>query len=229
MPVNRSLAINYPHDDKVYHNDFHHQYLFGPCLLIAPVESWKDFIKVHLPQGKWYDLFTDKEFPGGETIVECPAEKLPVFVKGSSILVIDGETHATTKEKSQNLEIHIYYGTEKERFTLYQDDGTTFNHENGDYNTQQITFDPESNEIIIEKPVGKYPSQYTSYTIYFHGFEKSLDINVNGKQENLSQQHYRFLQPLRSFDPVVLTNTGYLIRDLPFVSTSCLDRICISW
>lgn len=230
MPINRSLAIDYPHDDKVYNKTYEHQYFFGSALLVAPVESYKELTKVYLPKGKWYDLFNDEIHQGGEIMTECPIEKLPVFVKDSSILLIDGESTSNTKQKSKTLEIHVYYGENNITYNLYQDDGTTFEYEKDSFSIQAFTFDSTKKSILVEKPVGKYVSQYTKYQVYFHGFEKLKSISINGESRTLQSTDYRFLQPLRSFDPIVITNDGYKISNLPFLSLEASNEsILINW
>ncbi len=230
LPINRSLAISCPHDEKIFDKKYHHQYFFGDSLLVAPVESYKELTKVYLPRGKWYDLFTDKIYLSGEVIVECPIEKLPVFAKGSSIVVMDGEAMQNTKQKSASLEIHVYNGEAFTSFKLYQDDGITFEHEHGEFNTQEITFNPERKNILIHKPQGKYPSQYSNYRVYFHGFENMESIHVEGKEIVLQFTDYRFIQPLRSFDPIVSSNDGYKISNVPFVAIGYSDEaITLTW
>src|SRR5690606_19983186 len=82
MPVQRSLAIDYTHQPWVYDGQFHNQYLFGPFILVAPVESSKEFVKVYLPEGEWYYLFNGSKHDGNrELIIECPVHKLPVFIR----------------------------------------------------------------------------------------------------------------------------------------------------
>jgi alpha-glucosidase len=87
MPVQRSLAIDYTHDPKIYDGLYHNQYLFGPSILVAPVESTKEYVKVYFPEGDWYSLYDGKRFPGNnEVILECPVHRLPVFVKGGALI-----------------------------------------------------------------------------------------------------------------------------------------------
>lgn len=230
MPINRSLAIQYPHDEKVYSKHYEHQYFYGPSLLVAPVESFKDLTKVYLPAGKWYSLFDDQLYAGGETIVECPIEKLPVFVKGSSILVMDGEPVKSTKQKSAVLEVHIYYYDEKTTFTLYQDDGTTYGYETGNYCKQEIIFDPKTRQIKLGVPTGKYPTQYSSYKVFLHGFDDLNSLRINDQAQKVQSVDYRFIQPLRSFDPVGSINDGYKVANLPYLKIKHSDEnIVINW
>ena len=107
MPVQRSLAITHTHDSRVYNSQFQHQYLFGPFILVAPVESQKDFVKVFFPPGEWYYLFDGTKIKGDqEIIVESPIHKLPVYVKAGAILPMQKPV-LHTKEKTTELILHI--------------------------------------------------------------------------------------------------------------------------
>ncbi len=57
LPVQRSLSINYPFNDKIYANNYQYEFLFGDDILIAPSSNEKSK-KIYLPQGDWYKLFT---------------------------------------------------------------------------------------------------------------------------------------------------------------------------
>lgn len=230
MPINRSMAIQYPHDEKVYYGTYQHQYFFGPAILVAPVESYKDFVKVYLPTGTWYGLFDDHTFTNGELIIESPVEKLPVFVKGGSILTMDSDPALNTKQKSSILEVHVYYSSESGSFKLYQDDGISFAYETEECSTQEFLFTPADCSIQIEKPIGTYDSQYKGYKVFFHGFKQLETVVVNGVNTKTNNSDYRFLQPLRSFDPVVLTNEGYKISNLPYIEIpNTNESITINW
>ena len=59
MPVARSLAINYTYDSLVYDPRYQNEYLFGDDLLVMPQVSGTTSTKIYLPQGEWYDAYTD--------------------------------------------------------------------------------------------------------------------------------------------------------------------------
>src|SRR6056297_858309 len=65
LPVARSLAIDYPRDDNIYAPFWQYQFLFGPALLVCPQRSDRCFSKVYLPEGRWYDFYTDRPYEGG--------------------------------------------------------------------------------------------------------------------------------------------------------------------
>lgn len=217
LPIQRSLAIAYPHEEKIYLSPYQHQYFFGKSIMVAPVESHKELTKVFLPEGNWYSMFDDLEYTAGEIMVECPIEKLPVFVQGSSVITMDGDQANHTKSKASVLEIHVYNGQKSTSTALYQDDGRTFDYAHGKCSLQTITFDPTKSEIEIDAASGDFESQYKSYRLYFHGFKELSKVFVDQKPVSASRTDYRFIQPLRSFDPVVQSNEGYKIPSLPFI------------
>ena len=105
MPVARSLAIDYVRDPRIFARNYENEFLFGPNILVTPVESHKDLEKIYLPEGEWYDLFTDCHYPGNqELIVECPIEKLPLFVSGSGILLVQSPVTSTNQRPTELLE-----------------------------------------------------------------------------------------------------------------------------
>src|SRR6185436_18733640 len=65
MPVQRSLAIDYTFDEKIYHGNAVNEYEFGPSLLVIPYLSTQNAVPAYLPQGEWYDLYTNQKFSGG--------------------------------------------------------------------------------------------------------------------------------------------------------------------
>jgi alpha-glucosidase len=87
LPIARSLAIDAPFEASVYATKFQYEFLCGPALLINPMTSKETSKTTYLPAGIWYDFFNDTPHPGGTTVTEdYPLTKLPVFVKGSSII-----------------------------------------------------------------------------------------------------------------------------------------------
>ncbi len=217
MPINRTLALYHPHDAKIYDGKYQHQYMFGPSLLVAPVESYKDLVKVYLPETTWYSLYDDAQFTAGETIVECPADKLPVFVKASSLLMMHEQAGMNTKTRHEVLEVHLYRGQHEMSYLRYEDDGKSFNYEQDICCTQHFVHKGHEQHLSIQAPKGQYKSQYKKYKVYFHGLNSITQVKVNGQALPVHKNDYRFLQPLRSFDPVGSVNEGYKIHQLPFI------------
>jgi len=200
MPVQRSLAIDYTHDQSIYDGQFINQYLFGPYMLIAPVESGKEFVKVYLPEGNWYSLYTGKKYAGkSDVILECPVHRLPVFVKEGAIIPMQ-PVKSNTTEITKQLFLHIYKSSHATSFTFYEDDGSTFDYEQGQYAKRVIDF--TSNSLTIHEQAGSYVSHITQLKIIFHGYESApLQFKLNGKPAMLLKEVNQFFAALEKFDP----------------------------
>jgi alpha-glucosidase len=198
IPVNRSLAINYSNDSNIYSHEFHNQFLLGDYLLVCPVASNERLVKIYLPNGNWYELYTDKKYTGGETyIIEAPLDRLPVFVKQGAILPLQSLTQSTVQKPSEILELHVYPGDGA--FDLYEDDGTTHSRHHS-----IIAFSKTDEELPNLKWKVKsqsYTSAFKKLRILFHGYSNLQQVFINNKKRQVKKTTYRFLDPLSNFDP----------------------------
>ncbi len=114
--------------------DIKDQYMFGDNILVAPVFTGQKSREVILPKGKWYDFYTGKYVGESEIIhVEAKLEDIPLFVKDGGIIpMIQQRLHAPKSGEILALEVR-HYGKSEGKFLLYDDDGETFDYENGDY------------------------------------------------------------------------------------------------
>lgn len=91
-PMMRPLIYDFQTDQNVI--DLEDEYLFGDELLIAPfIEENIITRKVYLPEGQWYDFFTNKCYEGKQWYISDEESRMPVYVKsGASIpMKQDGE------------------------------------------------------------------------------------------------------------------------------------------
>ncbi len=183
MPVQRSLSISYASDKKIFDSRFENQYMFGQSLLIIPAKSTQKIVNAYLPKGKWYLFYNDKQFEGSTNIlIPCPLNKLPVFVKAGAIIPVQKLIQYTGENPGDTLEIHVYQGKNGSRFVYYEDDGNTYNYQKGDFYIRDILYDNKNKKIVMEKPSGKYVSEFKMFRFILHGFnDKIKAIRVNGK------------------------------------------------
>lgn len=188
LPVQRSLALHYYTEDKIFDPEFENQYLFGPSLLVAPVSSTQMATKVYLPEGDWYDLYNDKMMTGSQTIFHpSPLNRLPVFVKAGSIIPLQSLVQSTSEKASDLLELHVYFGNQPQEYAHYEDDGTTYSFEKGDYYTRKFSFVPQAKQLVAEKAEGNFSSAYKTIRFVLHGFPSEINsFKINGKAVDLS-------------------------------------------
>ncbi|MES2150623.1 MAG: TIM-barrel domain-containing protein [Pseudomonadota bacterium] len=174
LPPMRSLAIDYTHDAMIYRGEFQNQYLFGPAFLVAPFEGEKQFGKIYFPSGKWYRLYDDTPQEGGqEKIVELSPTRLPVYVKAGSIVPMQSLVQSTSEKPSDTLALHVYQGDTATQFVYYEDDGSSFGYQKGEYHQRTISFEPATRRIVFGAVEGSYRSKFKLVDIILHGFGKT--------------------------------------------------------
>lgn len=200
LPVQRSLSIHFPWDEHIYSNSYQNQYLFGPSILVVPAESGAAYVKAYLPAGTWYYLYDGKRYEGlQETILECPVQRLPVFVRGGSILPMQQPVQHTG-EQPTSCEFHVYKDAESNsQFDFYADDGESYDFEKGVFYRRSIELTQEA--LTFRKREGTMRSPYRSCTVIFHGFEAFEKILLNGRKHVVESAMVTFFPALEKFDP----------------------------
>ncbi|WP_462267622.1 glycoside hydrolase family 31 protein [Mucilaginibacter sp.] len=202
MPVMRSLAINYTFDAHVFDAAYQNQYEFGRALMIAPFESNKTFAKVYFPEGTWYDFYNDNTIKGGqERAVPLPPDKLPVFVKGGSIIPVQSLIQSTAEQPTDTLTLHVYNGDKPNSFTYYEDDGKSFDYQKGSYYKRMITFDPDRHRISLNAAEGNYRSHFKHIKLILHGFNQTAALTAGTSRLPLQSGTVAFLGAAANTDP----------------------------
>lgn len=110
------------------------QFMLGDNLLVAPMFAGETTRKVFLPAGRWYDFYSGKYAGSGEVIEVTPGlDRIPVYAKDGAIIpMIPAALRAPKTNEVLPLEIR-HYGASDGSFSLYDDDGETFNYEKGEF------------------------------------------------------------------------------------------------
>ena len=200
IPITRSLCIDYTTDDKIYETDFENQYLFGDSILVAPIASHQRFAKVYLPEGEWFEFFTDEKFGGNQEMIrEYALEHLPLFVKSSAIIPVYSESAQNSQNIGDVLELHVYNGKDINSTAYYEDDGMTYQNRGEVFHRRSIYFNPQDKYIKIESAEGEYDSKIQRLRLLLHGFDKGeLEKWNNG---SLATTCHSYVEPISNFDP----------------------------
>ncbi len=202
IPVVKSLAVDYPHDNTIYELLYQNQYTFCDSLLIAPVESYKEIAKVYLPEGVWYYFFDGRKIEGNQIIYQdCPLNYLPVYVKGGSILAMHSDIMHTGQAHDGTLRLHIYHGQDKHTYVHYEDDGHSLNYKDGQFYKREITWDSKEGILHFGSIQGKFETTYSKYQIFVHGIEVNA-YELNDKVTEVDKIKVAFLNKLTEFDPL---------------------------
>jgi len=182
------------------------EFMVGPDLLVAaaPFLEKVDDYDATLPSTGWYDFWTgelvelvhDRELSGDlpSDAAKHPAlpavrihpelGALPVFVRPGAILPIAPLVQSTTERPNGPLTLRVFPGPDCGGH-LYQDDGTTFAYEHGEFLrmnfTCEVSADRSHVSIHIGKHEGTFPAWWSEIVVEINGLAvKPTSVNVGG-------------------------------------------------
>ena len=153
----RALVMDFGSDAQVL--DIKDQWMFGPALMACPVGYYKARNRsVYFPsQCGWYDLYTGEHLQGGQRlVVSAPYEQIPVFVREGAIIPFGPEMQWSDEKPAELINLYVYAGQNGE-FQLYEDEGTNYNYEHGQWATIDISYDDQSRTVTIGQRKGQFP------------------------------------------------------------------------
>ncbi len=176
--IMRGLVMDFGDDSKVL--EVNDQYMFGPSLLISPVYEYNARQRsVYLPAGTgWYDFYTGQYFEGGNsTIANAPLERMPLYVREGSILPLGPEIQFTAEKTDAHLDLYVFTGKDA-AFTLYEDEGSNNNYEQGHFSTIPIYYKQATGTLVIGERSGSFPSMIPERTIRVVWVTKNKPVGV---------------------------------------------------
>ena len=120
-----------------------------------------DRSRIYLPRGKWTYYWDGRTFEGGRTLTnfKAPADELPVFVRAGAIIPLMPDMNYVGEKPIDPLIVDVYpQGTST--FTLYEDDGISYDYEKGDYCTTEYRAVQDTGSITIDIGARKVPGVY---------------------------------------------------------------------
>ena len=161
----RPLVFDFSDDPEALKQKY--EYMFGPSLLVSPVtqpdvSTWDTYLPKN--DAGWYDFRTGKYYEGGQTVT-TDARRIPVFVRGGSILPLCKDRQYALDQPDSPLEIQVYPGKDAS-FTLYQDDGVSNNYQNGQWSSAELQWDEKQRQLHVnEKSGNSNPPKKLKYSI----------------------------------------------------------------
>ncbi|MFI5158729.1 MAG: DUF5110 domain-containing protein, partial [Sphingobacteriales bacterium] len=78
-------------------------------------------------------------------------------------------------------------GSKANSYVYYEDDGSSYDYQKGDFYKRTITFDPKKSEITLGAVEGTFASKYNKIELVLHGFDGNVKtVKVNGAVTNLA-------------------------------------------
>jgi alpha-glucosidase len=185
IPVLRPLLYHFPDDPVTY--PIHDQVLLGPQLLAAPMyHPGREHRHVYLPTGAWYDWWTDELLAGpAHLLAHAPLERMPLYVRAGAIIPSGPDLHYADERPLDPLTLDLYPGNGA--FTLYEDDGHSFEYESGQFSTTSYTLRMTEERLVCE--IGAREGTYVPAA-------RRLLIRVHAMDEQAAEGY-----PDASYDP----------------------------
>jgi alpha-D-xyloside xylohydrolase len=108
------------------------QFMFGENIMVAPFVGKAADREVYFPAGiDWVDYESNSVYEGGSThqFSGRPGD-IPLFVRSNSLLPVAEPLQFVGGDSIFKLTVKVY-GEDPDPFTLYEDDGETFDFEKG--------------------------------------------------------------------------------------------------
>ncbi len=198
----RPMFFEYPQDRHV--EGMSDQWMFGPGIMAAPVlyelgtvKDQKLSRRIYLPSGtNWTDYFRGDTYTGGQWIdYSLNSDSWmdwPLFIKEGAIIPMAPPSPAIHVAKPNHAWIDIFPAIDETHGVFYDDDGDTFNYENGTYHRQVITARRnaagDQSHLNIEGKSGSYQSSVKDFIIRLHG-QAATSIHVHGASDPVSVQN----------------------------------------
>lgn len=143
LPIARALSLMYP--DQPEYDALTNMYMFGDSLLVGVFD-----MHITLPEGKWIDFWNDKVYEGGCSFdYEIPEGRGgALFVKAGSVIPAMEPQPYIEKADPDHYLLNVYPGG-KSSFTLVEDDGYTYDYENGGVAETRLSLDGDDKVCIL--------------------------------------------------------------------------------
>ena len=185
--IMRALVMDYTDDAAVY--DVGDQFMFGPSLMVAPVYTYGARSRdVYFPAGTdWYDYYTNEVIAGGQTkSVAAPYDRVPLYVPAGSILLYGPDIQYTDEKPADRITVSVYGGADG-AFTLYEDEGTNYNYEQGAYTMIPFTYDDAEGVLTIGDRSGEYEGMLTERTFIVSKIGgESVEVKYDGTSQTVN-------------------------------------------
>ncbi len=151
------LVMDFQNDPKVL--DIGDQYLFGPAIMVTPVTTAGATMQpVYLPAAgaPWYNFWTGEISAAGQSVeAAASVETLPLFVRPGSIIPMGPFLQYSSEKPADPIELRVYRGANGQ-FTLFEDEGDTYDYEKGKYATIPVAWNDAKQTLKIGKRAGSF-------------------------------------------------------------------------
>jgi alpha-glucosidase (family GH31 glycosyl hydrolase) len=104
---------------------------------------------LYLPRGTWYDFWTQEKTEGGKEISRAvDLATTPLYVRAGSVIPMGPVKQYTEEKVAGPLTLWVYPGADA-TFSLYEDDGRSFNYRDGEFMKVSITWNNRQRRLSL--------------------------------------------------------------------------------
>ena len=205
MPLMRPVFFEDPSNHDLI--DIKDSYFWGDAFLVKPItEPNLKAVSIDLPQGIWFDYWTDKRYTGNQSIqLATQLDRLPVMVRGGSFVPMVEPVQSTDDYTTKILNLHYYADSSIQSASgvMYDDDGV--NPDAIKINEfEKLTFQAKqkTQQLNISlKRQGQYQTMPARrhLTLLVHNWSKSAKvISINDKPIDLVDDLHTFTDAIQA-------------------------------
>ena len=159
----RPLVMDFPQDRIA--RESNDEFMFGPALLVAPITHYQQRARsIYLPPAvAWYDYWTGRPAANGTFSVPAPYDQIPIFVRAGSIIPYQPAMQYVGEKPADPITLYVYAGADGQ-FTLYEDQGTTFDYEKGAFSEIPIRWEDKTSTLAIGERSGTFDGMLSRRT-----------------------------------------------------------------
>jgi alpha-glucosidase/alpha-D-xyloside xylohydrolase len=183
LPMLRSLWLHYPQDAAATARS--DAFLWGRDILVSPVvQKGATSRTLYLPPGAWYDFWTEERIDGGREIERrVDLATMPLHARAGTILPLAPVREYVEQDAAGPMAIVVYPGADGS-FTLYEDDGRTFNYRKGELMRIAMTWRDADRRLTIGLAPGSriLPPRRRALQVRLAGAATSRDVTFEGRR-----------------------------------------------
>jgi alpha-glucosidase (family GH31 glycosyl hydrolase) len=167
VPLMRALWLGSTGDTRTLGVD--DAYMWGDALLVAPVtEAGATERRVYLPEGVWFNFWTNNKVQGAaEVVAPAALDTIPLFVRAGSILPMGPVKQYAMEPSSAAMELIVYPGSDGQ-LSLYEDDGHSMLYANGVYSLLEIAWNDAERRLSVRLAAVSRVHPFTSRRFVAH-------------------------------------------------------------
>ncbi len=153
------------------------------------------------PVESWYDFWTGEKCAGALKIDrKTPIDLMPLYVKSGSIIPMGPFLQYSAEKPADPIELRIYTG-EDGNFNLYEDEGDSYNYENGVYSIIPISWNEKNATLTIGKRQGEFPEMLKERTfrIVWVRENQGNGLSITGKSDETVSYQGELIKIRRSY------------------------------